>query len=373
MKKILVDGRPLVRRLSGIGRFTVDAINALAEKASITIAVNQEIPQATKAQLSPDVNIIMSPAPVISTNRLFWLYFHLPKVCKHIGPDWYWNPVGDVIPFGVNTNIKILTTFHDFVSFDFPETMLWKDKLVKRATLRRVFYRTDLAWCVSKFTEERLLALYPRLKWHTVVGSSIRPAFFSPATPASLERVNIRERFAIPNGKKIILFVGNLEPRKNLGLLLELMPKLSEIGYILVAVGCKAWESNRMVQLIADSIKKEYSVFLGYVDDNDLCNLYKIAEVFVSPSFYEGFGLPQLEAMASGCPVVSSNNSAIREIVSSAGILVSGYDPTDWEKAIIQTSTCREEWSRRALEKSGSFSWSKVANNVIREIHAHST
>lgn len=172
---------------------------------------------------------------------------------------------------------------------------------------------------------------------------------------------------------RFILYVGSERPRKNLGRLFdafaELKPEFD--GLKLVKVGpvgrSRAYRQDTMRKLnclaIADDV-----VFIDYVPENNLASYYVSAELLAYPSFYEGFGLPPLEAMCSGCPVVTSNTSSLPEVVGDAGIMVSPTDTGGWVEAmrrVLTNSKLRNEMIAKGLEQSRKFSWDRTAQQTL--------
>jgi len=171
-------------------------------------------------------------------------------------------------------------------------------------------------------------------------------------------------------GEKFILSVGNLQPRKNLRTLIDAYVRLRRAGatrHKLVLVGKKAWLSDDIFAAARASGYADELVFTGYVPDADLVALYNAADIFVYPSIFEGFGLPPLEAMACGTPVVCSNTSSFPEVVGDAALTVDPLDPTRLAKAIAQLLTDRSlhaHLSTTGPQRADTFSWSTTASIV---------
>jgi glycosyltransferase involved in cell wall biosynthesis len=168
-----------------------------------------------------------------------------------------------------------------------------------------------------------------------------------------------------------ILNVGTLEPRKNIVRLLEayrlIAADLSRAPQLVIAGG-KGWLSEDINKRIDSLGLKAKVILTGYVPDDDLPSLYRGAALFVYPSLYEGFGLPPLEAMASGVPVVSSNTSAIPEVVGKAGLLVDPCRTDEIARAVIMALEdvgLRDRMKNEGLKRSGRFSWENTAKKTI--------
>jgi glycosyltransferase involved in cell wall biosynthesis len=169
-----------------------------------------------------------------------------------------------------------------------------------------------------------------------------------------------------------LLFVGTLEPRKNLIRLVEAFTMLKREGrfpFKLVLAGKKGWAIDNLFRKVEDLGIKEEIIFLGYVVPEDLPYLYNGAEVFVFPSLYEGFGLPALEAMGCGIPVLTSKRSALPEITGGAAILVDPMNVEEIAKGIrmlIENVSLRNEMVVKGLQRVKDFSWRRTAEETLR-------
>lgn len=182
----------------------------------------------------------------------------------------------------------------------------------------------------------------------------------------------VRKRYR--TGEGYILCVGNLQPRKNLKTLIEAYVKLRRADAIrnkLVLVGRKAWLHDDIFAAARDSGYADELVFTGYVPDDDLVALYNAADLFVYPSIFEGFGLPPLEAMACGTPVVCSNTSSIPEVVGADALLVNPLDVEALARAIsmaLDDTDLRTRLSKQGIRRAASFSWDDTGR-AIAEVY----
>jgi len=177
---------------------------------------------------------------------------------------------------------------------------------------------------------------------------------------------SVREKYSLPS--KFILFVGTFEPRKNIPAILKAFRRLNPPDYKLVLVGKRGWKLNQIFQLIDSLNLKEKVLLPGYVETKDLPVFYNLASLFVYPSFYEGFGLPPLEAMACGCPVITSNTSSLPEVVGDAGIMIDPRDVTSIAgamKMVLVNENLRKEMSLKGIMQAEKFSWEKAATETM--------
>jgi glycosyltransferase involved in cell wall biosynthesis len=179
----------------------------------------------------------------------------------------------------------------------------------------------------------------------------------------ALERLGIFRHF--------ILFVGSLEPRKNLRTLLQAyaMYVMRHAGEeLLVFAGGKGWLNDDLSQVAADLGIAERVKFLGYVQEADLRVLYSAAKLFVYPSIYEGFGLPPLEAMACGAPVITSNTSALPEVVGDAALLINPHNSEELCQAmrtVLGDGGVRSKMRQQSIERAKLFSWERAAQDTL--------
>jgi glycosyltransferase involved in cell wall biosynthesis len=176
-------------------------------------------------------------------------------------------------------------------------------------------------------------------------------------------------------GKPYVLSVGVLQPRKNLGILLDAFALIKlgphKLPHQLVIVGKCGWlgeELDRQVAGLPAAVARDI-IWTGYVADDDLPALYGGADAFCYPSKYEGFGLPPLEAMACGCPVLCVRASSIPEVVGDAAVLLPPADSGAWAAALEKLLTqplVRERWRARGLERARRFSWEQTARETLR-------
>lgn len=180
---------------------------------------------------------------------------------------------------------------------------------------------------------------------------------------------SVRAKYNLP--ENYVLFVGSLEPRKNIKTLLKAYSAVSarlRKAFPLVIAGAKGWLNSDIPSLVEGLGIKESVRFTGYIDANDICAVYSGASVFAYPSLYEGFGLPILEAMSCGAPVITSNTSSMPEVAGDAARLI---DPLNAEElasaleAVLDNETLRAEMKKKGLARAASFSWDRCARETL--------
>ena len=172
--------------------------------------------------------------------------------------------------------------------------------------------------------------------------------------------------------REYILYTGTLEPRKNIVSLIrafDAIKKESGIPHRLVIAGKKGWLFDDIFSAVEELGLVDEVIFTGYVPGEDLPYLYNGASLFAYPSKYEGFGLPPLEAMACGCPVVSSNSSSLPEVVGDAGLMVAPEQTNDLAREamlkVLSDSSLRDSMRCRGLERAAMFSWKRCARETL--------
>jgi glycosyltransferase involved in cell wall biosynthesis len=308
------------------------------------------------------------PAPLLPANGLWWLLVHFEKAAWALGAKLLWGASGLLPPLG---RMPTLLTVHDLVYRSLPWTMSRRNRLAWGLLAGRSISRADWIWAVSRFTAGEIRQHYPqRRARELVVGSGLNP-LRAAHEPESAQLAQVRQRYGVND--QTLLFVGTLEPRTNLRFLLALMPVLAARGFKLVVVGCTGWGSSGIAELVqTPTFPREAVLFCDYVSDADLQCLYHSVALFVSTSLMEGFGLPQLEAMAAGCPVVAAANSALVEVVGDGGQLVIGWSQDDWLEAIFSAHRQRAELGCAALQACRQHTMAgpcKEFNQRIADLH----
>jgi glycosyltransferase involved in cell wall biosynthesis len=271
----------------------------------------------------------------------------------------------DVLPFYTNKRLKKVLTLHDLSTLLYPEThtSAWLVNLI----IKHIKKRSDTIITVSEHSRRDLMR-YLKIPGDriSVIYNAVDPQF-RPIAVSESERQRLKQQYRIPDS--FVLYVGTLEPRKNIPALLKAYRTIRSNGtdHRLVIAGNKGWKYREIFELV-DRLKLHHDViFTGYVPDQDLPLLYNLAEIFVYPSLYEGFGLPPLEAMACGTPVVSSSVSSIPEVVGDAGILVypsSADQISESMRLLIEDENYRNDLRRRGLRRSELFSGEETARRT---------
>ncbi len=296
---------------------------------------------------------------------IFWMQIILPIHLRRNGIDILFSP-SFLTP--ILSHCPNVVTFLDMSFIRYPENVDKLFLLYLKTLLPLVKKKAKAFLTISEFSKKEIIELLkiPEEKIHVVrLAAADRYQVMHDE-----HRINrIRKRYGLSG--PFILNVGTLEPRKNITMLISVFGALKKKGLFegkLVLCGPRGWYYQSIFEKIEELKLKEDVMVLGYIPDEDLPCIYNAAEIFVYPSFYEGFGLPVLEAMSCGCPVVVSNRSALSELVGDAGVL---FDPTreeDLEQAILRVleeDDLREDLVRRGSERAKIFSGEKTAKETF--------
>ncbi|WP_064196342.1 MULTISPECIES: glycosyltransferase family 1 protein [Emticicia] len=267
---------------------------------------------------------------------------------------------------------KKIITIHDLIPHIFPQFFGEWNKIITKKILASIDEHTTPI-CISEATKNDLCEATGiatnRVKVVHLAAS--KDIFYQESNQEKISRT--LKKYNISAESKHLLSVSTLEPRKNLERTIRAFLKLIQQEHItdlnLVLVGTKGWQFDGIFEEIkSNPTLKERIITTGFVADEDLASLYSSAIGFVYPSLYEGFGLPPLEAMQCGTPVISSNKSSIPEVVSDAGLLVEPTDETAIAAAMFafyKNEKLRNEFSKKAILQASKFSWERFISEHV--------
>jgi glycosyltransferase involved in cell wall biosynthesis len=296
-------------------------------------------------------------------NRLLNLSFVFcdwPKIEKMVGgADAVYLPNLNFIA----TDKPLVVTVHDLSFLRYPQYFSLKQRLWHGLiNAERMIGRAVAVVAVSEHTKRDIIDLFaiPERKIHVVSPAVGSEYYCRPPQETSA----VRNKYGLPD--RFILYLGTLEPRKNVTGLIEAFNRLPDDAGLVIA-GAKGWLYKDIYAAAERSPKKDRIRFIGYVDERDKPALYSAATVFAYPSFYEGFGMPALEAMACGTPVVTSHTSSLSEVVGNAGLLVNP-GVTDELVMAAESILHDQQFSRRlselGIERAKLFTWEESARRL---------
>jgi len=371
---VVLDARYLTRHQSGIGYYTQRLIGGLAaiDRTNRYTCVVVRGGPGLPVTGPTDSRWATWPTRVSFDNHVtgdLWLLGYLPVRLHRLGTDVFHGPAV-FLPL-VKLGYRTVVTIHDLVSFLFPATVPRKYSLYMRLMTRLAVRSADHIIAVSGATRDDLTQVL-QVPDHkvAVIHEAVGPEFAVAPAPGAVERVVQRHGIRQP----YCLFVGNLEPRKNLAGLIEAFARLKDRAraarppHQLVLAGTRGWLYAGIFRAVEAHGLTGEVVFTGYVPPEELPLLYAGADCFVFPSLYEGFGLPVLEAMAAGAPVVASRVGAIPEVAGDAALLVDGSRPAELAEAIETVLTdpaLRARLVARGRARAREFTWDRVARQTL--------
>ena len=281
---------------------------------------------------------------------------------RKIKPDVVHEPA-HIGPFSFLWNCKKVVTIHDLTPVLFPQYHIKISNFIHKLFLPIILHNADGVLVPSECTKKDIKRLYqPEIPIQVTYEAASED--FHPSSKQQIQEV--KDKFGIE--KPYILSVGTLEPRKNLITLLNAYKILREkdYDYQLVIVGNKGWYYKKFLEEIKNFGKD--IIITGYVSRSELSAFYSGAEVMVFPSLYEGFGLPPLEAMQCGCPVICSNTSSLPEICGKAAIFIDPNVLEDLQKALQKVLTddnIQTKMRHEGIKQASKFSWEKCAKETL--------
>jgi len=269
------------------------------------------------------------------------------------------------------TPCPVVATIHDLAFEHLPETFNRRSWMQLRFTVRRTARRAAQIITVSEYSKQDISKTYKIEPRRILVTPEAAPPRFSPVTDET-ELKKVRKNYGIE--RDYILSLCSIQPRKNLVRLIEAYSLLrqSRPGVKLpqlVLAGKRGWRDGEIFTAAEQNLRGDDILFTGYVADQDLTALYSGAHCFVYPSYFEGFGLPILEAMKCGAPVIAGNRTSIPELVADAGLLFDPFDTKALVEAfnrILDDADYRTDLRAKGFKRSGEFSWKATAQLTLR-------
>ena len=369
--RIGIDARTLSGRFTGDRTYWRGLLSGLAavDAANEYVLYTRGPVEGELPALGPSFTWREVPRPA---NDALWMLSAFPRTLKADKIDVAHTQYN--IPL-LGAPCPIVTTIHDISFRVHPDLFLPKDRWVLNTLVPRSMQKAAAIVAVSESTRRDIRRFYPALsqeKVHVVLEAA-GPQFLIPDGGQETAQAAANKALELDN-KPYLLAVGVLQPRKNLTLLLEAFAQLKSgphpPPHRLVIAGKRGWldETDAQLAALPDAVRREV-VLAGYVADADLPLLYGGADALCYPSRYEGFGLPPLEAMACGCPVLCSRSSSLPEVVGDAGILLPVGDAGAWAgalAALLASPAVMADWRERGLKRAASFSWEKAARETLK-------
>ena len=349
-----------------MAKIGIDIQTTLGQKTGFGFYVSNLVSELKKVDknnkysfFKPKVDIDFS-AP----QRWWWDEVSLPRLAQESKVELLHQPAFSA---PVRFNGKVVVTVHDVIAVLFGADIPYYSRQYFARWMPFSYRFADKIICVSEHTKKDLVR-YLKIKEEKMVvipeaaGNQFKQVKDKKAIAKVLDKYYIDSRY--------ILHIGTLNPRKNLDFLIKVFDRVHKLmpDVKLVITGKKGWHYENLFELVRHLGLEKYVIFTGYIKDEEAPYLYNGASVYAFPSIYEGFGLPPLEAMSCGTPVVASDTSSIPEVVADAGILLNPNDKESWVKALVRflrNEDERQRYSQKALNRAKEFSWKKTAQKTI--------
>ncbi len=361
--RIGIDARITHYTRAGIGQYTLRLTQALATlNSEDEFLILQHVKD--QAIFTPQANFRRVP---IRTPSHHWLEkYALSFEISGLGLD-VLHSTDFIPPARLPRGCKSVITIHDLAFLHFPH-FLTKDSARYYGQIDRAVHAADHIIAVSKSTRRDIINLLGvDEKKISVIYEAANPIFRPMDRQQALTQV--RARHPVPD--EFILFVSTIEPRKNVQGLLRSFRRLLDnykLDITLVLAGARGWLSQEAYDLVNELNLQGRCLFLGSVEDSDLVLLYNAARCLAYPSFYEGFGIPPLEAMACGTPAIVSNLSSLPEVVGDAALLVAPQDVEGLTVALWRVLTDETLWyelQQKGYKRARRFSWERAARGTL--------
>jgi alpha-1,3-rhamnosyl/mannosyltransferase len=369
--KLLIDTQPLLKNLTGIGYVTYMYAKELQKASCKSIYYyawfySDQLKERPSASYEKTVGFIKKfiPRPYIISHSVKTIIFNFTILFKR--PDLFFQP--NYISFKIFKKIPVVTMVHDLSHIHYAKYHPQERVDYYNKELKKSLDNSTKIIAISKYTKQDIISLGLATEDKIeVIYNGVSEAF-KPLAEHKNHKA-ILDNFSL-TAKKYFLFVGTMEPRKNLVLLLEAYIRYAQRSSDitpLVLAGGMGWKDEVFTELLEKALKLPSVKRVGYVSNEELPVLYAGAKVFIFPSFYEGFGLPPLEAMASATAVIASNSSSIPEVVENAGILIDPKSVDELYEAMIKFDNdeeLRKQYEHLGLIQAKKFSWSDSAQKL---------
>ncbi|PID56900.1 group 1 glycosyl transferase [candidate division KSB3 bacterium] len=376
--KLGIDAR-LFCKHTGIGRYTrslcVEYYKAQrCRDHPLILLTDRPFPPPSPQDINPSSGQTLKPwtacvRPVIADcrRRMLWTHRHVPSLLRQHDLDVYHAVCNFELPW--RKVCRYVVTIHDLVPLFFPKSVPRKHVLFFRLFMKHAAHTADLIITDSEHSKRDIV------RYLHVSEKKIRVIYLG-YDPPKQQVCDPQKVSALLKGygicKPYLLFVGAIEPKKNLERLVKAFHMFREhdregTDLQLVLAGGESWMSEGLYRTVRELNLDQHVIFTGVVPDAELPLFYHEAEAFVFPSIYEGFGLPVLEAMSHRIPVITSNVSSLPEIVGAAGYLVDPQQPAsicDGMLHVLSDRAKREEMIRRGVEQAQKFSWKTCAEKT---------
>jgi glycosyltransferase involved in cell wall biosynthesis len=359
-----IDARLLERKITGIGRFLINLLEnfPLYDKENKYFLFTY-----STIKFNPEFYTNIPTIRGFLPQKIFspiWCNFILPYYLKKHKIDLLFS-ANQVVPLIKVKNCKYISVVHDVIYKADPNFLPFIYRNYLKLFAHFSVKVSDLIITVSEYSKSDILKNYNIDPNKIKVVLQFPNPFFQPYQVGEDEKLELKKQFGI--SEKIVLYVGMIENRKNIQTILKAADRIKEISpnVSFVLVGKIGYGGEKIIPEIK---KRDNLIHLTNIDDYTLKKLYNVSDVFLFPSFYEGFGYPPLEAMQSGLPVISSNNTSLKELIAEGGILCDPEDVNSIVRETVKLLTDKIHWENikeAGIGRSKKFSLEKSVREII--------
>jgi len=352
--KIGIMARHLAER-GGIGVYSNNLLKALFQIDQHNEYVLLHRDQQSVGRFTDIPNMTEKILP--ARHKILWDQVAVAKFSNQANLDIVFNPK---LSIPLRTRAKTVLVMHGAEQFAVPKAFKFFDRMYFTLANPR-YCRAASAIIAMTHIGAKDISRYMRADPEKI--HVIPEAYNELCRVMSTEETEpLRQKYKLP--QRFILFIGGLNPIKNLGNALRAFAKIKDGPHDMVILGFKRWKFEKDLRLLEELGLKSRVHFAGFVPDEDIPAFYNMAELYLFPSLYEGFGIPVLEAMACGCPVVTSQTGCSPEVAGNAAVLVDPYKPDSIHEGVnqvLQNQSLRDELIEKGLRRCMDFSWKKTA------------
>ncbi len=321
--RLSVDVSAVPARAAGAGHYTIELVRALRTRTDVDLRVVSRRSDGPRWSALIGEAGVTATAPDSRPLRLAWEQARLASVVRRLGRDVHHGPH---YTMPERATVPVVVTVHDLSFFVEPGWHERSKLVVFRRAIRKAARRAAAIVCPSAVTADELARHCPTSGRVFVAHHGVDPARFSPAEPSAGHDAELLARLdaRLVPGRPTVVFVGTLEPRKDVPTLVRAFGRVADRhpDALLVLAGGRGWGAAAVDSTVTASPSATQILALGYVDDAVVPALLRSASVVAYPARYEGFGLPALEALACGAPVVTTSGTAMAEVADGAAVLV---------------------------------------------------
>ncbi|MBS4015545.1 MAG: glycosyltransferase family 4 protein [Candidatus Latescibacteria bacterium] len=366
--KIAIDALPAKSLHHGMGTYIYNLLkNLISFNSGHEFIIYKKPEVFTDLEKDQNQQVQFRNIKKSRNQRVLWEYTTLPKLLQKEQVDIFWGP-SNFLP--LRKACKYVVTIHDLSSFTYADTYPYLRRKYYQYIIKQAVKRADLIVTDSEFSRQDIVNTFSIPAEEVKVISCGIDDIFQPID-CSDKHTQIKSKYKLPDD--FIFTLGVIEPKKNTQRLVQAYTQLKnkhvDLPKLVVGGSKKyGWKNRRIFQLVDELKLKDSVIFTGFIEHQDLPVIYSTAKLFILPSLFEGFGLPVIEAMACGTPVITSNTSSLPEIAGDAAVLINPYDTEEIGQAIIKVISDQQlqtEMRAKGFKNVKRFSWQESAHELL--------